>query len=120
MLKHLVIASLIAFGSISSARAEVLIPIGYLENGTSLYLDTDSIQGKNGHYQYSISFANKQGTQSERWSVACKEGTSRLLARRKYTTNGQLISSNNYGEGQQLQPLVPGSVASQGAQAVCH
>ncbi|MBO3462713.1 hypothetical protein G7B40_034275 [Aetokthonos hydrillicola Thurmond2011] len=119
MLKHLVIASLITLTSVSSVYAEVLVPIGELDNGTSLYLDTDSIQGKDGYYQYSISFGNHRVSQSERWLIACKERTTRLLARRKYATNGRIISSNNYPNDQPLRPVVAGSMASVAAEAVC-
>ncbi len=119
MFKQLAIASLIFLSSILPSHAETLIPIATSSQGVSLYLDTDSVQGKNDYYQYqSVSSDGKVVTKTQ-MTTACRERTANVLAENRYTLNGHLIASSNYRDKRKLQPIIAGSTLSLFSEAVC-
>jgi hypothetical protein len=119
MFKQLAIASLISLSSVLPSHAETLIPIVTSSHKISQYLDIDSVQGKNGYYQYqSVSSDGKVVTKTQ-MSTACVERTTLIIAQKHYTPNGQEVVSYNLGKNAKLQPIVDPSTLSLFSEAVC-
>jgi hypothetical protein len=119
MFKQLAIASFISLSFILPSHAETLIPIATASQGVSQYLDVDTVQGKNGYYQYqSVSSDGKVVTKTQ-MSTACRERMANIVAEDRYTPNGNLIASSNYGNKRKLQPIVAGSTLALFSQAIC-
>ncbi len=119
MFKQLAIASLISLSSILPSRADTLIPIAISSQGVSQYLDVDSVQGKNGYYQYQSVSSDGQLVTKTQMTTACRERTANIVAENHYTPNGDLVASSNYGDNRKLQPIVAGSTLSLFSEAVC-
>ena len=119
MFKQLAIVSFISLASILPSHAETLIPIATSSQGVSQYLDVDSVQGKNGYYQYqSVSSDGKVVTKTQ-ISTACRERMANIVLENRYTSNGDLIASSNYSNNRKLQPIVAGSTLALFSQAIC-
>ncbi len=119
MFKQLAIAFLMTLSFALPTYAENLVSVGKSENGISYYLDTDSIEGTNGYYNYWVIFPYKKEIHRSRWSIACRERRQRLIADKQYTLNGHLIASHNYGDSQKPVTIPVGSVASQAWEIIC-
>ncbi len=121
MIKQLTVSFLITLCSFSPAYAVNWELLGHIESdGRPFYLDTDSIEGENGYYQFWASNPDKKkNLVLTRYSIACRERLVKMTIIRKYASNGRLISSYQYGNNQEPEPILVGSMLSLAWEAVC-
>ncbi|MGI8499526.1 MAG: surface-adhesin E family protein [Hassallia sp.] len=122
MFKQLAMTFLINLCFLSPAHAENWVLLGNTEgDNRPFYLDTDSIQGSNGYYQYWYSYPDpdKNVIVSTRFTIACRERMIRIIAGKQYTPNGRLIEAYNYGNNKKPLPILAGSTASLVWETIC-
>lgn len=111
MLKPLIVTSLITLFSVLPARAENWIPINLQSDGSSSYIDIDSIHTKNGYYQSWVFYPDKHQGKKLHYLIACKEKTAKLLMTQSHTSGIQLLTSSNY-ENDKAMPIAAGTKES--------